>query len=171
MNYLSPVINHVHNNLNAHLTLKLHGGRYSLPAKETTKLDFDIMSLACGSERSDLFNAIVSKYITVDVLVLKDGEYTKVGEYCAEEAGKAIRKAVKTPVKTVDTVKIAEKMGITVDKQEPVKRETVKAESITKVTPVTEEAPLDPIKEISTPKKSEEPALKNVKKNQDKEDK
>lgn len=178
MNYLSPVINQVHNKLNVHITLKLNGGRYSLPAKETTKLDFDIMSLATGTERADLFNAIACKYIAVDIMILKDGKYIKAGEYEASDVTPVAsrRSTVKpNPVKTTD---MANRMGITVkDHDDSILKEPTKAESIVQVTS-KEEKSLDPVKEINKPRtkpmtvKKEEPVkesvLDNVKDNAEK---
>ena len=170
MKYLSPVINHVHNKLNTHITIKLNGGRYSLPAKATTKLDFDIMSLANGFEREDLFSAIASKYIDVDIMVLKDGEYIKAGEYSAVDADMTCKKksVIKSnPVKSED---IANKLGISVKDTNPnIVKEQVKAESITKVT-TKEEPALDPVKEINKPRTKSAPVKKesvldNVKEN------
>lgn len=144
MEYLPPVINHVHNKLNTHLTLKLNYSRYSIPALATTKLDFDIMSKATGAECTDIYGAIREGYISVDILVLKNGEYTKVGSYSAEKADHkpVTRPVVNAPKKAAD---IAKNMGITV------KDVDIKKESVTKVE--TEEKPaLDPIKAINNPK-------------------
>lgn len=175
MEYLSPVINRVRNKLNTHVTLRLSGGRYSVPAKSVTELDFDIMSRANGSERVDLFNAIASKYLDVEVLILKDGKYVSAGNYSAYS--NMPKRSVKAPVQnTQKTTEIAEKMGIKVtDKDESVVKETVKAESISKVTDVSESAPLDPVKAINNPNRKgtkkdvakEEPktALDNIKEN------
>lgn len=174
MNYLSPVINHVHNKLNTHITLRLNGGRYSLPAKTTTKLDFDIMSLATGTERSDLFGALVSKYIAVDILVLKDGKYDKVGEYEVTDSN-VIKKTVQIKPNPVKTTDIANRMGIAVkSSDDSVVKETTKVGSIDKVEE-KEEPALDPVKEINkprvkqTPKKEvtpvKESVLDNVKEN------
>ena len=169
MNYLSPVINHVHNKLNTHITLRLNGGRYSLPAKETTKLDFDIMSLATGPERSDLFSALASKYIAVDILVLKDGKYDKVGAYEVADAN-VTKKAVQVKSNPVKAADIANRMGIAVkSSDDSVVKESTKAESIAKVEEKVEPA-LDPVKEINKPRgkqapKKEESVLDNVKEN------
>lgn len=170
MNYLSPVINHIHNRLNTHITLKLNGGRYSLPAKETTRLDFDIMSLATGTERHDLFSAISSRYIAVDIMVLKDGDYVKVGEYEVADSGIATKKIVKVKSNPVKSDDIANRMGITVKKaDENIIKEATKSESIAKVEEKVEPA-LDPVKEINKPRgkqipKKEESVLDNVKEN------
>ena len=151
MNYLSPVINHVHNKLNTHITLRLNGGRYSLPAKETTKLDFDIMSKATGPERSDLFSALASKYIAVDILVLKDGKYAKVGEYEVADVT-VTKKTVQVKPNPVKTTDIANRMGIAVKSyDDSVVKETTKVESIDKVAE-KDEPSLDPVKEINKPR-------------------
>lgn len=170
MEYLAPVINHVHNNLGVHLTLKLTGGRYSIPAKSTTKLDFDVMSLASGSDRADLFDAIANKYITIDVYMLTNGKYVKVGSYETQSKAQKLVKSV-GKVKAVKSEDIAKSMGITVDPVDTtVTKEPTKAPSITKVTP-KEEPALDPVKEISKPKtktkavKEDKPVLDSVKSN------
>ena len=144
MRYLSPVINEVHNKLNTHLTIKLNHDRHSIPAKETTRLDFDMMSRASGAEREDLFGAINEGYIAVDVLMMKDGKYEKVGTYEAiKEAPKVIaRPAVKEATKAPE---MAEKLGISVKDVE------VKKESVNKVE-TAEKPALDPIKAINNPK-------------------
>lgn len=162
MKYLSPVINHVHNKLNTHITIKLNGGRYSLPAKATTKLDFDIMSLANGFEREDLFSAIASKYIAVDVMVLKDGEYIKAGEYSAVNADGIPKKKPAVKSNSVKAEDIANKLGISVKDTNPnVVKEQVKAESITKVT-TKEEPALDPVKDINKPRIKPAPVKKEA---------
>ena len=164
MKYLSPVINHVHNNLNTHISIRLSGGRYSFPAKETTNLDFDIMSCASNYERDDLFSAIRSNYIAVDVLMLKDGQYVKVGEYSTEEVGRVrnTSKAKATnPTKAED---IAKRIGITVkDSDDSVIKEPTKTESISKVEQVAEPV-LDPIKAINDvkPRKYADSTKKSV---------
>ena len=144
MEYLPPVINHVHNKLNTHLTLKLNYVRYSVPAKDTTVLDFDLMSRAAGPEREDLYNAIRDGYIAVDILVLKNGEYSKVGEYevSKTESNVVVKPIVSSPKKSED---MAEKLGITVKDIE------VKKEAVNEIK--EEEKPaLDPIKTINNPK-------------------
>lgn len=144
MEYLAPVINHVHNKLNTHLTLKINYVRYSIPAKDITKLEFDVMSRASGTECTDLCNAIKNGYITVDVLILKDGEYTKVGEYEISDCHKTpvIKPVIANPKKAEDTAK---DLGITVIQNE------AKKESCNKVEPESKPA-LDPIKAINNPK-------------------
>ena len=154
MRYLSPVINEVHNKLNTHLTIKLNYVRYSIPANETTRLDFDMMSRASGSEREDLFGAISEGYIAVDILILKDGKYEKVGTY---EATKEEPKVFTRPVvnEAPKAQEMAKKLGITVKDAE------VKKESVNKVE-TAEKPALDPIKAINNPKmrKSAETAVK-----------
>lgn len=113
MEYLSPVINRVHNHLDNYVTVRLGHTLYSLAPKKATDLDFDMASVAVGSEKNDLFSAVESGYISVDVCVLVDGEYVKAGEY-----GMAKKKVVVAPaVKAVEPVKsedIAKSRGITV---------------------------------------------------------
>lgn len=151
MEYLAPVINHVHNKLNVHLTLKLNYVKYSVPANATTKMDFDIMSKATGSECVDLYNAINAGYIAVDVLMLKDGEYVKIGEYeiLKETANPTVRTVIRNPKKAED---IAKHLGVSVKKSDDtvVKTDT-KIESVTKVESVKKPA-LDPVKAINNPR-------------------
>jgi hypothetical protein len=155
MNYLAPVINHVHNNLNSSLSIRLSNGRFALPAKQTTVLDFDVMSLANGSEQRDLYNAVAEGYLDVDIYVLTKGEYVKVGKYEAtkQEPKKAQEPSVAT---TVTSEERAKTLGIKTEKIEH------KKESINVVeTKQVEQPKEEPIKE--EPKK--ETALKSVKNN------
>lgn len=164
MGYLSPVINHVHNNLNTHISIRLSGGRYSFPAKETTKLDFDIMSCASNYERDDLFSAIRSKYISIDVLMLKNGKYVKVGEYSAEEAGRVRNISKAKDTNTIKAADIASRIGITVkDSDDSVIKEPTKTESINKVEQADKPA-LDPVKVINDvkPRKAVDITKKSV---------
>lgn len=114
MEYLSPVINHVHNKLNVSITIRLSNGRFALPAGTTTVLDFDIMSLANKSERLDLFNSVSAGYIAVDIMVLKDGEYVKAGEYSAYRPEINTTTVKHKAVATTSTTERAKAMGITV---------------------------------------------------------
>ena len=173
MNYLAPVINHVHNNLSTNLSLRLSGGRYSLPAGQTTVLDFDIMSVASDREQSEIFYAVAEGYLAVDILVLCDGEYKVVGKYTATKQQTKEVKPVVQPVATT-TADRAKDLGVKVYENKPASesytvidpKETVKEP--VKEEPVKEE----PVKEEpkkEEPKKEEpvkeEPALKSVKNN------
>jgi hypothetical protein len=144
MKYLPPVINEVKNKLNTHLTFKLNYNRYPIAANATTRIEFDVMSRAAGPEREDIMGAVEAGYIEVDVLVLKDGKYEKVGSY------EACTSVVKAPVVVAakpapKASEIAEKMGIKVADVEAPEKSVNKVE--------TEEKPaLDPIKAINNPR-------------------
>lgn len=114
MDYLSPVINHVHNNLNVNMVIRLNNGRFSIPAKTTTVLDFDVMSMTNSTERRDLFYSIENGHMSVDILVLKDGEYVKVGEYQAV-SNQPIKPVSVPEVKPSSTEDRAKSLGIKAD--------------------------------------------------------
>ena len=138
-----------------------------------------MMSRATGSEYIDLCNAIKAGYIAVDVLILKNGEYTKVGEYeiATEEVKPVVRTATSNPKKASD---IAKQLGVTVkDKDDSVVKVDTKIESVSEVKAAAKPA-LDPVKAINNPKprrsseapaKQEEPktALEAVKENTEKD--
>ena len=167
MEYLSPVINRVHNNLNTHITIRLGHTLYSLTSKGVTTLDFDMASVAVGTEKKDLFHAVAEGYISVDVCVLQDGEYVKVSEYSMAKK-KVAPAPVAKPVEVTKTEDIAKSRGITV------KSNDVPDKSCNEVK--TEEAPkADPLEARKNPdyrknmrnktNKEEAPALEVVKNN------
>lgn len=137
MEYLSPVINRVRNNLNTHITIRLGHTLYSLTSKGVTTLDFDMASVAVGTEKKDLFNAVAEGYISVDICVLQNGEYVKVAEYDMTKK-KVVPAPVAEPVATTKSADIAKSRGITVkDNEVPAESCTeVKTEEATKADPL-----------------------------------
>lgn len=172
MEYLSPVINHVHNNLNVNMVIRLNNGRFSIPAKTTTVLDFDVMSLTNSTERRDLFYSIANGHMSVDILVLKNGEYVKVGEYQAE-APKPVSTTVRPEAKTTSSEDRAKSLGIKVDTIEH-KEQSINVVEDVKDTASKPESDSSVVKPYNKPEekvsaKEDAPkkdiALKNVKSN------
>lgn len=167
MEYLSPVINRVRNNLNTNITIRLGHTLYFFASKGVTTLDFDMASVAVGAERKDLFNAVAEGYISVDICVLQNGEYIKVSEYNMTKK-KVAAVPVAEPVETTKPADIAKSRGITVKGNE------VPEDSCNEVK--NEEAPkADPLEARKNPdyrknmraktNKEEAPALEAVKNN------
>lgn len=170
MEYLSPVINRVHNKLNYHMTIRLSNTTLGIPSNGNLDVNFDIMSSANNTQRSDIFSAVKAGYVEVDILVLRDGKYEKVGEYSLFSTAEPVASEVKVVAPT-SSADIAKSRGITVTEQKH------KEESVNKV--VKDETPKsDPLKARTNPdyrksmkeaskpaKESNESALDNVKNN------
>lgn len=170
MDYLSPVINHVHNNLNVNMVIRLNNGRFSIPAKTTTVLDFDVMSMTNSTERRDLFYSIANGHMSVDILVLKDGEYVKVGEYQVV-SNQPIKPASVPEVKPASTEDRAKSLGIKVDTIAP-KEKSINVVTDTKVDVPQKKEDNTTVKPYNKPAEKvtedvakKENALKNVKNN------
>lgn len=164
MIYQSPVINHVHNKVNVSITVSLNNQRYSIPAKKTTVVDFDMASVANDRERSELFSLVKNGYIEVDVMVLADDKYAKAGSYTVAKAEVAKAKPVTVATNPNTTTKRAADLNIKVkDTKIADKAVTVVTEDTTDaVDPHTKESIKKPQQIKANTNNSKEPVAKPI---------